>query len=159
MADARESLRRIRSAGDIPVSSAIIQSPAPVLFQPSRYSESHVHSPDPNLPIHDASSILNAITVPPAMPRGPQSAGLVIERMRSPAPPIPEHSEVPVRLPVPPPPPLAAHNVSSYSRIMTFFGYGRGASRARKLLVSLWYNLAWGFVQVRRMCFRDQRQG
>ncbi|KAJ7462319.1 hypothetical protein B0H11DRAFT_2160178 [Mycena galericulata] len=107
----------------------------------------HVHSPDSNLPIHDASSSLNSITVPPTMARGPNSAGLVIERTRTPAPPIPEHPEVPVALPAPPPPPLATHNVSSYSRIMTFFGYGRGASRARKLLVSLWYNLAWGFVQ------------
>ncbi|KAJ7497305.1 hypothetical protein FB451DRAFT_1335525 [Mycena latifolia] len=95
---------------------------------------------------------LDPITVPPPTPR---SAGLVIERMRLPAPPIPEHPEVPVAPapappppPTPPAPPLANHNVSSYTRIMIFFGYGRGASRARKLLVSLWYNLAWGFVQI-----------
>lgn len=154
MADARDSLRRIRSAGDLPVSPSIIRPPDLVF---SRYSESHV---GPNLPIHDASSSrVNAINVPAATARGPNSAGLVLDRTRTPVPPIPEHSEVPVALPAPAPPPpappLATHNVSLYSRIMTFFGYGRGASRARKLLVSLWYNLAWGFVQVRRIYFGD----
>ncbi|KAJ7703188.1 hypothetical protein B0H17DRAFT_1042128 [Mycena rosella] len=155
MADSRESLRRIRSAGDMPVSSTIRPSD-PVLFQRSRYSESHVHSPDSNQPIHDASSSLNPITVLPAAARGPSSVGLGIERARSPTP-IPEHPnvefvEIPViqapPTPVPPAPPLSNHNLSSYTRIMSFFGYGPGASRARKLLVSLWYNLAWGFVQV-----------
>jgi hypothetical protein len=33
-------------------------------------------------------------------------------------------------------------------RIWAFFGYGRGASRARKALVSLIWNLGWGFAQV-----------
>ncbi|KAJ6593910.1 hypothetical protein B0H19DRAFT_977069 [Mycena capillaripes] len=147
MADARD-LRRIRSAGDRPVSS----TPEPVLFRPSRRSESHVQSLGPQLPIPDASQSSSTVTVPPAIARGPNSAGLVIERSRSTVPTIHEHPDVPVALPAPPPPPppppLAAHNVSSYSRIMTFFGYGRGASRERKQLVSLWYNLAWGFVQV-----------
>ncbi|KAJ6586934.1 hypothetical protein DFH09DRAFT_239064 [Mycena vulgaris] len=143
MADARDSLRRIRSAGDMPVASTIRPS-EPIFFHPSRYSESHVQPLDPTQPIRDAP---NPITVPP----GPRSAGLVIERTRTPAPPpIPEHSEAPV-VPAPlapPAPPAPDHNVSTYSRIMTFLGYGRGASRARKLLVSLWYNMAWGFVQI-----------
>ena len=148
MADAHDSLRRIRSAGDMPVSPTI-QPSQPALFQPSRYSESHVQSP--NQPIHHASPTLSTITVPPAVAQGPRSAGLAIERPESTASPV-----LPVALPPPPvpqaAPPLADHNVSSYTRIMTFFGYGRGASRARKLLVSLWYNLAWGFVQVCGLC-------
>ncbi|KAJ7096312.1 hypothetical protein C8R44DRAFT_812698 [Mycena epipterygia] len=150
MADA---LRRVRSAGDMPASS-IIRPSEPVVFKPSRYSESHVHS---DQPIHDAPASLNTITVPPAVARGPHSAGLVIER-------IPEHPEIPAAEvavpaaqfavpaaqvavptpPAPPAPPLAAHNFS----LSTFFGYGRGASRSRKLLVSLCYNLAWGLVQI-----------
>ncbi|KAJ6625635.1 hypothetical protein B0H10DRAFT_1782845 [Mycena sp. CBHHK59/15] len=110
MSDTRD-LRRIRSAGDMPASSDV-RSPEPLVFQPSRYSES-----------------------------------LVIERTRTPVPPpIPEHSEVPIAPPTPVLLPI--HNASLYSRTMIFFGYGRGASRARKLLVSLWYNLAWGFVQI-----------
>ncbi|KAF8893330.1 hypothetical protein BD779DRAFT_1758941 [Infundibulicybe gibba] len=40
------------------------------------------------------------------------------------------------------------HNRSLYSRAMTFFGYGRGASRARKNLVSLYWHLGWGFIQI-----------
>ncbi|KAJ7262165.1 hypothetical protein B0H12DRAFT_1217556 [Mycena haematopus] len=154
MADARD-LRRVRSAGGIPVSSSV-RVPEPALFQPSRRSESAVQSLDPNLPLHDASSTADTIAVPPAIPRAPHSASLVIGRPRSPTPPIHEDAStalpVPLPLPLPPPPPppapLVTHNVSSYSQIMTFFGYGRGASRERKLLVSLWYNLAWGFVQV-----------
>ncbi|KAJ7218062.1 hypothetical protein GGX14DRAFT_599489, partial [Mycena pura] len=134
----------IRSAGDVP-SSSTIRSPEPVRLQSSRYSESHVRSPDSNLPRHSAA--------PPALPRGINSAGLVIERARSTASPIPEQSNVPAALPTPSPPapaapPVAAHNVSLHSRTMTFFGYGRGASRARKQLVSMWYNLAWGSVQI-----------
>jgi len=34
-----------------------------------------------------------------------------------------------------------------YGRTMTFFGYGRRASKARKALVSLVWNLTWGVVQ------------
>ncbi|KAK7057185.1 RING-type domain-containing protein [Favolaschia claudopus] len=149
MADTREPLRRIRSAGDRPVSSDL-RTPEPV-FLPSRRSESGVQSLDPD-PIHDASSSSESATVvaPPAMAPVPHSAGLAVERARSTAPPVPEDTPV-VQLPQPHPQPqsnpLTNHNVSSYSRIMTFFGYGRGASRQRKLLVSLWYNLAWGFVQ------------
>ncbi|KAJ7346628.1 hypothetical protein DFH08DRAFT_700878 [Mycena albidolilacea] len=141
----------IRSAGDRPASS--LRSPEPVLFQPSRRSESGIHSlqVDPNLPIHDASGPAATVTVPPTMPRAPNSAGLVIERAILVPPDVPD-----VALPTPPPPPppapapaapLPTHNISSYNRIMTFFGYGR-SSRERKLLVSLWYNLAWGLVQV-----------
>lgn len=35
-----------------------------------------------------------------------------------------------------------------YGRTMAFFGYGRRASKARRELVSLIWNLSWGFVQV-----------
>lgn len=35
-----------------------------------------------------------------------------------------------------------------YGRMMGFFGYGRRASKARRELVSLIWNLSWGFVQV-----------
>jgi hypothetical protein len=38
--------------------------------------------------------------------------------------------------------------LSRRARIWAFFGYGRGASRARKALVSLIWNLGWGFAQV-----------
>src|SRR5882757_3306268 len=34
-----------------------------------------------------------------------------------------------------------------YGRTMTFFGYGRRASKARRALVSLLWNLSWGVVQ------------
>jgi hypothetical protein len=34
-----------------------------------------------------------------------------------------------------------------YGRTMAFFGYGRRASKARRALVSLIWNLSWGFVQ------------
>ncbi|KAJ7084397.1 hypothetical protein B0H15DRAFT_784281 [Mycena belliarum] len=147
MSDTRDSLRRIRSAGDMPVSTA--RPSEPTLFQPSNYSSDNQC---PNHPTHDTSTTLEPITVPPPVARGPHSAGLVAECTRS-SPLITEHPAIPVPpapppLQVPPTPALPDHNVSSYTRIMTFFGYGRGASRARKLLVSLWYNLAWGFVQV-----------
>ncbi|KAJ8519924.1 hypothetical protein ONZ45_g3157 [Pleurotus djamor] len=39
------------------------------------------------------------------------------------------------------------HNLSWYSKILAFFGYGRGASHQRRLLVSLLWNLALGFAQ------------
>ncbi|KAJ7647326.1 hypothetical protein FB45DRAFT_998488 [Roridomyces roridus] len=143
MTEARDSaLRRTRSAGDVPASSSTIRSPDPVHL---RNSESHLHAAD----------LLSDALAPPTLARSRNSAGLVLDRAR-----IPEDSEhsidiPPLLIPNPtpptppaPPPPLPRHNTSIYSRLMTFFGYGRGASRARKLLVSLWYNMAWGFVQV-----------
>ncbi len=45
--------------------------------------------------------------------------------------------------------PQRQHNLSWYSKIMAFFGYGRGASHSRRLLVSLLWNLALGFAQAR----------
>ena len=33
-------------------------------------------------------------------------------------------------------------------RILAFFGYGRRASKARRALVSLVWNLGWGFIQL-----------
>ncbi|KAJ7188255.1 hypothetical protein C8R46DRAFT_879254 [Mycena filopes] len=143
MADTRDSLRRIRSAGDMPASSTP-RSPEPVRFQPSRFSESYIPSPDPSLAIHNALQSRNAVTAPPAMTRSPNSVGAIIERAGSTVPPIPEHPVAPVPVLAPAPhsaPPLVGHNLSLYARTMAFFGAGRGGSRARKLLVSLWYNL------------------
>ncbi|KAG7449523.1 uncharacterized protein BT62DRAFT_985126 [Guyanagaster necrorhizus] len=37
---------------------------------------------------------------------------------------------------------------SRYRRIMTFFGYGRGASRERRSNVSLGWNCCWGLAQI-----------
>ncbi|KAJ7072322.1 hypothetical protein C8F01DRAFT_973331 [Mycena amicta] len=90
-----DSLRRIRSTGDIPgpISPPLVRPP-PAVLPPPTQSESRPQTP----PIAD---------------------------------------------PLPPP---TTHNVSFYS-LITFFGYGR-ASRARKQLVSLVYNLSWGFVQI-----------
>lgn len=34
-----------------------------------------------------------------------------------------------------------------YGRTMAFFGYGRRSSKARRELVTLIWNLSWGFVQ------------
>ncbi|KAF7376155.1 hypothetical protein MSAN_00030400 [Mycena sanguinolenta] len=167
-------LRRVKTTGDSPAS---VRAPEPVLFQPSRRSESAAQTLDPILPIHGASAPLTptAVIAPPAMPRGPYSAGLAIEHPR-PATPIaedaptalsagdtaalaPEDAEdastalrAPLPLPLPPPPPppapLVTHNVSTYTQIMSFLGYGRGASRERKLLLSMLYNLGWGTAQV-----------
>lgn len=37
---------------------------------------------------------------------------------------------------------------SRFGRTMAFFGYGRRASKARRALVSLVWNISWGFVQL-----------
>ncbi|KAF8161091.1 hypothetical protein B0H34DRAFT_788231 [Crassisporium funariophilum] len=52
------------------------------------------------------------------------------------------HPEPPVR------PAQPQHNTSLYVRVMTYFGLGRRASHARKSLVSVIWNLCWGFVQI-----------
>ncbi|CAA7263152.1 unnamed protein product [Cyclocybe aegerita] len=56
--------------------------------------------------------------------------------------PLPAHPEQPDLL-VPP-----QHNTSIYVRCLNYFGLGRRASHARKALVSVVWNLSWGFFQV-----------
>lgn len=84
-------------------------------------------SPPPAIVVHHAPSISSP---PRETPRSPPA---VIPPLRNrPSPP-------------------RQHNRSLYSRTMAFFGYGRGASRARRSFVTLIWNLAWGFVQVREI--------
>jgi len=45
-------------------------------------------------------------------------------------------------------PPQPRPHRSLYRKTLAFFGYGRGASRARRAFVSLIWNLGWGLVQV-----------
>ncbi|KAF8210284.1 hypothetical protein K438DRAFT_1570472 [Mycena galopus ATCC 62051] len=127
-----DSLRRIRSAGDRPV-SASLRSPEPVLFRPSRRSESARAVTDSDSTRGCAGPVTR--TTPTAASASARARPFILVRKSRSH--IFRSSQV-----------MAAHNVSTYTRVLTFLGYGRGASRERKLLVSLWYNLAWGFVQV-----------
>lgn len=149
------SLRRIRSTGDIPQRPASAHIPGT-----SRSSQSRYDSPDLRLPLNDDHVGLSSLS-----PES-QSAGGTPWRRWTPPPVITEHPDnaqaqdarpnhfADVHPPVmqavhrPPLPPLRQHNRSLYSQTMAFFGYGRGASRARRSLVALLWNLTWGFVQV-----------
>ncbi|TFK75437.1 hypothetical protein BDN72DRAFT_757762 [Pluteus cervinus] len=96
---------------------------------------------------------------PSTSPRISQSGRSTPGRVWSPQPAIAEHPDDNAILTTTPRPttasadtqgrvPLRQHNRSLYSRTMAFFGYGRGASRARRSLVALLWNIAWGFVQI-----------
>jgi len=129
-------LRRIRSAGDIPRRTDL---PHPEQA-PFRMSES---SDIPDVQINIQPSI------PATLSSGPfqslETAPTAASHTNS------EHQGFPNPLVANSPDQQDRHQQrrSLYSRTLAYFGVGRGASHARKSLVSLIWNLSWGFSQVR----------
>jgi hypothetical protein len=153
------TLRRTRSTGDIPITE--IQRPGIVhVVSSSRHSESNSDAIDRPLSSIDDTRDMSLLTVPSTMTmsRGSQSAGPVLSQVHS--SPVEEDAQAQTQADVQHPVTVATpdqhhrlpprlHNRSLYSRTMAFFGYGRDASRARRSLVALLWNLGWGFLQVR----------
>ncbi|KAF4599882.1 hypothetical protein EYR40_006986 [Pleurotus pulmonarius] len=146
-ADTVAGLRRVRSMGDL---------------QPPRTSRRHHrdrirHSQHP-LGLSDArrDQILNRSTIgspSSATPPDTSTAAATVSGMWAPPPLMMQqmeeaqaHHRGAANLLNQP---QRQHNLSWYSKIMAFFGYGRGASHSRRLLVSLLWNLALGFAQAR----------
>ncbi|KAL4263083.1 RING-type domain-containing protein [Pleurotus pulmonarius] len=144
-ADTVAGLRRVRSMGDL---------------QPPRTSRRHHrdrirHSQHP-LGLSDArrDQILNRSTIgspSSATPPDASTAAATVSGMWAPPPLMMQqleeaqaHHRGAANLLNQP---QRQHNLSWYSKIMAFFGYGRGASHSRRLLVSLLWNLALGFAQ------------
>lgn len=129
-------LRRVRSVGDLP----------------RRPERAHVHSTirmsestlDPyNFDSNEApgkrSSSPIARIVPPTISSLPP---LQLDTDANPSPPtLPTQTTTPGPQPQPP-------NIPLRVRILSFFGLGRRATRARKSLVSAIWNISWGFLQV-----------
>lgn len=127
-------LRRVHSVGDLP----------------RRPEWAYIHSPlraaqstsDPyDFNTHEAPRIRS---LPPitqiTLPTASSLPSLRLNTNADPSPP-PLHTQTTI----PGPQPQIALRV----RILTFFGLGRNATRARKSLVSAIWNILWGFVQVR----------
>ncbi|KAJ7579264.1 hypothetical protein C8J56DRAFT_340856 [Mycena floridula] len=149
MADKRLSqsegaLRRIRSVGDIPSSDPT--SAPPFLLTISKGSDESNHEASGSTPPGSAPAAIQEHPLEPQIPEPPPSAVLPSPTAASPL----MSQYVTVATPHRPEqmPPPRRHNRSVYSRTMAFFGYGRGASRARRSLVSLIWNTAWGVVQI-----------
>lgn len=152
------SIRRIRSAGDIP------RRPEPALIQPNiRPSESalddrdqHISTPMLGTSCNSPSSRTDgtpssALAAPisnsstswpnqgpsvtsgtPSLPQGQTAQGIQITN----------HSDAPNH------PPASARSTSLIGRLLTYFGLGRRASHARKALVSLISGICWDITQV-----------
>lgn len=128
-------LRRIRSAGDIPRRTDLPHPGQASL----RMSE---NSDIPDVQINIQPSI--PATLSPRLVQSLETAPTAANNTNS------EHQGFPD--------PLVAGSLdqqdrhqqrrSLYSRTLAYFGVGRGASHARKSLVSLIWNLSWGFSQV-----------
>lgn len=123
-------LRRSRSAGDFPLTS-----------QASPLDSSSTHAPrsaGPSFPQFQHTSIdASEITI--------QSPQPVVSPSHD--QPLDHVEEEGIREQGLPPRQYPAHRSLIY-RAMIYLGYGRGASPTRKILVSLIWNLAWGFTQV-----------
>ena len=139
VSDAQDGvLRRVRSVGDLP----------------RRPERAHVHSTirmsestsdpynfDSNEPPGIRSSPPTARIVPPTTSSLPP---LQLETNANPSSPtLPMQTPSLGPQPQPPNIPLPLR-----VRILTFFGLGRRATRARKSLVSVIWNISWGFLQV-----------
>lgn len=126
-------VRRVRSVGDLP-------------RHPER---AHVHSTlrmseSPSDPHNfDGSDAPRIRSSPPAARIIPQSLPpLQLDTNANPSPPtLPTQTTTPGAQPQPP-------NTALRVRILSFFGLGRRATRARKSLVSVIWNISWGFLQV-----------
>ncbi|KAF9027795.1 hypothetical protein BDP27DRAFT_926620 [Rhodocollybia butyracea] len=154
------SLRRTRSAGDDPSSINI--------------DVANSSSEPPHISGDNASSS-TVITIPKEISDGPRSAGPTFniyaipesqENENNPANPSLPRTPPAVILntaPAPPPPlvtqtntiptqppqgPAFSTNRSTITKLFLFFGYGPGASRTRRVLVSFIWTIAWGFAQM-----------
>ncbi|KAF5370854.1 hypothetical protein D9758_001798 [Tetrapyrgos nigripes] len=101
-------------------------------------SQSTSQSPSPS----NNPSSLPPPPPPPPAPASPQSAVL---RPTPPNPPTIQSTDATQDRPAVRP---YQRPRSQFSRMMLFLGYGRDASRSRRLLVSFIWNMFWGSVQV-----------
>ncbi|KAF9460686.1 hypothetical protein BDZ94DRAFT_1265294 [Collybia nuda] len=142
------TLRRTRSTGDIPRQPELSHRP-----RGSRHSDSHSDLCDPQLGHQDR--MVGSSPASQALPdTGITSSGRysppsdIITYSEQGRPQIvgrnlrPLHQESPDIDLTPQP------HMSSYERTLAFFGIGRSASRARRSLVGLFFNLTSGFVQI-----------
>ena len=139
LSEAQDVLRRVRSVGDLP----------------RRPERAHVHSTtrmsdstsDPyNFDSIEApgirSSSPTARIVPPTTSLPPLQLGTNADPS---SPTSPTQTTIPVLGPQPQSPNIP---LPLRVRILAFFGLGRRATRARKSLVSVIWNISWGFIQV-----------
>ena len=127
-------LRRVRSAGDLS------RRPERALVHSTiRMSES---TSDPyNFDSNEASGLRSSSPTTRIVPPT-SSPPLQLDTNTIPSPPtLPTQTTTPGPQPQPP-------NIPLRVRILTFFGLGRRATRARKSLVSVIWNISWGFLQV-----------
>ncbi|KAF7321315.1 RING-type domain-containing protein [Mycena kentingensis (nom. inval.)] len=113
-----DTIRRTRSVGDAPATAEPFASNLNQLALPQ--------PPPTAVPSPSRQAIPDYLPLSPVAPAAPAAP------LNEPAPQVPGPGE----------------DASLHARLLAFFGYGRGASRARKQLVSLFYNLCWGFVQI-----------
>lgn len=149
--DMSTSLRRVRSTGDIHgTEHRGPRRPGPMRSSHRvRYSE--VHSAGSNMVSFSSAADGSApfLTVPASMARS-NPAGPNVTWVQPPSvannniPQVPNPGRTPettARM-------VPAFTPSRTSRILAFLGYGRGASRARRSLVILLWNLSMGLAQV-----------
>jgi hypothetical protein len=163
MSDTRSSsLYRSRSVGDPPIPSSSqdsserannetrATSSLMITIPSKRPSAPHTAHPSNSYPVHrpiasqsTTESSVPPITQPSSTPSPPQATAFSptgLNPMPTIQPSNVSQDHPPVR-PYQPP-------RSRFSRMMLFLGYGRDASRTRRLLVSLIWNVFWGSAQV-----------
>ena len=129
-------LRRVRSAGDLPR-----RPERAYIHSSSRVSESTSNPYDFACRPRSAQIIPTTSSLPPLQQDTNANSSLTL------------HTQNPT---LELQPPIALH-----VKILSFFGLGRRATRERKLLVSVIWNILWGFVQVRFrfICFYQSKLG
>lgn len=143
VSESQDILRRVRSVGDLPrrperahVHSTIHRMSGstthPYNFDSNGPPAIPSSSPTPRLAPQTTSSLppLQLDTNPTAIPSSPT---------------LPIQSTTPTLGPQPQSPNIT---LPLRVRLLAFFGLGRRATRARKSLVSVIWNILWGFIQV-----------
>ncbi|KAF5393329.1 hypothetical protein D9757_000585 [Collybiopsis confluens] len=142
------SLRRTRSAGDDPQDSITLQV-VPSQIPEASTSSSVVISVPKNATTghHSAGPTFNAFSIPELPEDDPvRTPPPAVHRPHStPAPSNALPSNITLDLPRRPVHPA---NISRFTRVLLFFGYGPNASRRRRAKVSLIWALCWGFTQL-----------
>lgn len=140
VSETQDVLRRVRSVGDLPRRPERAHVHSTLRMSESTSDPYNFDSNEP--PAIRSSSPPTPRFVPPSLPPLQLDTNTSVNPS---SPTLPIQNTIPTLGPQPQSPNII---LPLRVRLLAFFGLGRRATRARKSLVSVIWNISWGFLQV-----------